>query len=84
MLNTFQKIKEEKSRFPTYFGQVMTIKKTVSLKKQVVHNGCSCIIHTIQSEMNIIDQKLSFSSSQLGEEFFRIVLEVSTQLKSRK
>ena len=70
MLNTFQKIKEEKSRFPTYFGQVMTIKTAVSLKRHVVHNGSSCIVHTIQSEMNIIDQKLSFSSSQLREEFF--------------
>jgi len=70
MLNTFQKIKEEKSRFPTYFVQVMTIKTGVPLKKHVVHNGCSCIIHTIQSEMNIIDQILRFSSSQLREVFF--------------
>ena len=70
MLNTFQKIKEEKSRFPTYFGQVMTIKTAVSLKKHIVDNGYSFIIHRIQSELNIIDQKLSFSSSQLREEFF--------------
>ena len=70
MLNTFQKIKEEKSRFPTYFGQVMTIKTAVSLKKHIVDNGYSFIIHRIQSELNIIDQKLSFSLSQLREEFF--------------